>query len=206
MPGICYRRRGSLSFRRRQWPSRCRHAILLLCTTIYVSSYYYMCLHTTINVSSYYYICVRILLHVSAYYYKCVLILLCMCPHTTIYVSSYYYISVRSFFRATPSHVSSCCHTCALILLYMCPHTAICVLILLYMCPHTGVPAARRRRLPRSLRARHTGAARRALPGIRARGGNEWTDDVQHRARYSLHLLYWYKSTNTDAEGGARQP
>jgi hypothetical protein len=162
----------------------------------FTTMHYYMCPHTTTCV--------------SAYYYKCVLILLYMCPHTTIYttiyVSSYYYISVRSFFRATPSQVSTYCYTCALILLYMCPHTAIRVLILLYMCPHTGVPAARRRRLPRSLRARHTGAARRALPGIRARGGNEWTDNVQHRARYSPHLLYWYKSTNTDAEGGARQP
>jgi hypothetical protein len=33
-------------------------------------------------------------IYVSSYYYMCVLILLYMCPHTTIYVSSYYYIRV----------------------------------------------------------------------------------------------------------------
>ena len=45
-------------------------------TTIYVSSYYYMCPHTTIYVSSYYNKCVLILLYIY------VLILLYMCPHT----------------------------------------------------------------------------------------------------------------------------
>jgi hypothetical protein len=45
------------------------------------SYYYYMCPHTTMYVSSYHYICVRIPLY--------------MCPHTTIYVSSYHYICVR---------------------------------------------------------------------------------------------------------------
>ena len=74
-----------------------------------VSSYYHMCPHTTIYVSSYYYICVRILLygvfillHVSSYYHICVLTLLYICPQTTM-----------------------CPHTttCVLILLSMCPHT-----------------------------------------------------------------------------------
>jgi uncharacterized membrane protein len=56
-------------------------------TTIYVSSYYSICVLILLYVSAYYYICVRI--HVSSYYCICVLILLYMCPHTTIYVSSY---------------------------------------------------------------------------------------------------------------------
>jgi len=80
-------------------------------TTIYVSSYYYICVsrfaqtaqtptsrrtnargaHTTINVSSYYYICVLILRYMCPH--NPVLILLYVSsysrPHTTIYVSSY---------------------------------------------------------------------------------------------------------------------
>jgi len=52
--------------------------------------------HSTLYVSSYYYICVLILLYmrphttiyVSSFYYICVLILLYMCPHTTIYESA----------------------------------------------------------------------------------------------------------------------
>jgi hypothetical protein len=91
----------------------------------------YMCHHTTIYVSSYYYICVLILP-------KCVLILLyvclhtTMCPHTAICVSSYYCV---------PTYYYMCILTliCVLILLYMCPHILlyvssychICVLILL---------------------------------------------------------------------------
>ena len=69
-------------------------------TTIYVSSYYcicvlllpYICPHTIICVSSSSYKCVLILPYVSSYFYMCVLIL--QCPHTTIYVSSYYYHDV----------------------------------------------------------------------------------------------------------------
>ncbi len=49
---------------------------------------------TSIYVSSYCYMCVRILLYVSAYCYMCVLMLLYMCPHTATYVSSYCYICV----------------------------------------------------------------------------------------------------------------
>jgi hypothetical protein len=67
----------------------------------------YVCLHTTMYVSSYYGICVLILLYMcpqTAIYagdagnaaysccYICALILRCMCPHTTVYVSSYYYM------------------------------------------------------------------------------------------------------------------
>jgi hypothetical protein len=107
----------------------------------------YMCPHTSIYVSSYLYICVRMPLymcphtstyvssyleplHVSSYLYSVLIPLYIpvdMCPHTSIYVSSYLYI-------------------CVLILLYMCPHTSIyvssylyiCVLIPLHMCPHTS--------------------------------------------------------------------
>ena len=71
---------------------------------LYMSAYYYMCLHTTLYVSSYCCacvhilrymcphttICVRILLYVSSYSYICVLILLSMCPqppHTDPWLS-----------------------------------------------------------------------------------------------------------------------
>jgi hypothetical protein len=79
--------------------SRGRHYICVLIllymephTTIYVSSYYYICGLILLYVSSYYYICVLILLYVSSYYYICVVILLSvsshyyMCPHTTYYM------------------------------------------------------------------------------------------------------------------------
>ena len=116
--------------------------------TIYVSSYYYicvfillyMCSHTAIYVSSYYYICVlrgcsslnsasavymcvlTVVYLTNICYYICVLILLYMCLHTTICVSH------------TAIYVSSYC--------YMCPHTTTCVLILLYMCLHSTIYAS----------------------------------------------------------------
>ncbi len=61
---------------------RCARGLPVEHTTIYVSSYYFMCPHTTI--------CVLILcmcphtIYVSAYYYMCVFILLYMCPHYSI--------------------------------------------------------------------------------------------------------------------------
>jgi hypothetical protein len=71
-------------------------------TTIYVSALYYICVlillymcpHYTIYVSSYYCMC----LHTT----RCVRIILYMCPNTTIYVSSYYYICVLIL------HVDTC--------------------------------------------------------------------------------------------------
>jgi hypothetical protein len=61
-------------------------------TTIYVASYYYICVlillcmcpHTTIYVSSYYYMCPHTTTYVSSYYNICVLILLYMCTRTNI--------------------------------------------------------------------------------------------------------------------------
>jgi hypothetical protein len=78
-------------------------------TTMYVSSYYYvcvlilicMCSHTNVMhtvylcVSSYYFIRLLKLLHVSSYYYTC--------PHSTIYVDSCYFLS-----SAAPSFISNC--------------------------------------------------------------------------------------------------
>jgi hypothetical protein len=55
----------------------------------------YMCPHTTIYVSSYYYICVLILRYMCAemeqplMHQQCVLILLYMCPHTAIYITQH---------------------------------------------------------------------------------------------------------------------
>jgi hypothetical protein len=87
-----------------RWTSA-SNLLLYICSSIYVSSYYYICVlillymcpHTTIYVSSYYYICMKIHQR-RIYYYICVLILLYMCRY---YISS------------------------ALVLLYMCPHTTI---------------------------------------------------------------------------------
>ncbi len=65
---------------------------------------------------------------VSSYYYICVLILLYMCPHATIFVSSYSYGCVLILLRMcphTPTDVSSYSYGCVLILLRMCPHTGV---------------------------------------------------------------------------------
>jgi hypothetical protein len=76
--------------------------------------YCYMCPHTTIYVSSYYYICVLILLYMCPH----------MCPHTTIYVSSYYYMCPRTTKQAGPVDLpTNENYICVLILLYMCPRT-----------------------------------------------------------------------------------
>ncbi len=85
-----------------------------------------MCPHTTIYVSSYYYICVHILLY--------------MCPHTTIYVSSYCYICVPIYMCPDTTVVAAYKRPRILVyrrpLLYMCPtiyvssYHYICVLIL----------------------------------------------------------------------------
>ena len=57
--------------------------------TIYVSSYYYICVLILLYVSSYYYMCPHTTIYsVSSYFYVCVLILPYMRPHTTICVSS----------------------------------------------------------------------------------------------------------------------
>jgi len=62
-------------------------------TTMYVSSYCYMCVRILLYLSSDYYMCPHTPIYVSAYSYMCVLILLYMCPHITIYVSSDYCVS-----------------------------------------------------------------------------------------------------------------
>ena len=89
----------------------------------YVSSYYeHMCPHTT--------------MYVSSYYYMCVLIPLLMCPHTTMYYvclhTTIYYVCVFILLCTTMYYV--CLHTtiyyvCVFILL-----CTICVLILLHYC------------------------------------------------------------------------
>jgi hypothetical protein len=132
---------------------------------MYVSSYsyissvcilLYMCPHT-IYVSSYYYICVLILLYiyrlhtavyVSSYsYISSVCILVYMCPHTTttIHVSSYYYICVRrQQCKRESGKVSKTClwnfrRTGVCPLAKLVSGRNICVRMLLYMRPHTTV-------------------------------------------------------------------
>jgi hypothetical protein len=85
----------------------------------------HICPHTTIYVSSYYFICFLILL-------QCVVILLYMCPHTTMCPRTTKHVS--SCYHATTCvlmllHESSCYNICVLILLY----------VLVYMCPHTTI-------------------------------------------------------------------
>ena len=60
----------------------------------------------------------------------CVLILLYMCPHTT--TCPHTTLSVSSYYYLFP-------HTTIYVSSYyfICPHTTICVCILLYLCPHT---------------------------------------------------------------------
>jgi hypothetical protein len=124
---------------------------------VYVSSYYYICLHTTEYVSLYYSVCPHyydMLPHTTI----CVLMLLCVCPHTTMCVSSYYCTAIymSSYYEeagAACAHrrvgrmASQRCHICVLVLLCMCPHTAmyvslycyIRVLLRLCMCPHNAM-------------------------------------------------------------------
>ncbi len=59
-----------------------------------VSGALQVCPLTTMYVSSYYYICVLILLYMCPHITICVSSCYYMCPHTTMYVSSYYYVCV----------------------------------------------------------------------------------------------------------------
>jgi hypothetical protein len=101
-----------------------------------------MCPHTTIYVSSYCYICVLILLYmcphtaiyVSSYFYICVLILLYMCPHTENLEPAFGSLQVPPTSAICLLYVSSYYNICVLILLYMCPHTAIYVSSYCYIC------------------------------------------------------------------------
>jgi hypothetical protein len=85
------------------------------------------------------YVCTHTTIYVSSYSYICVLILLYMCPHSIcIYVSSYSTTYVSSFdICVLVLHVSSyyymCPHTTTYVPSYykICPHTNMCVLILL---------------------------------------------------------------------------
>jgi len=90
--------------------------------------YYVSSPHTSIYVSSYSYMCLTYVSHAYTPIHM-----------TTIYVSSYSYIYMTTTFGAShPVLVYMSPHT-TIILLYMCPHTTIWVLILLYMCPHTTI-------------------------------------------------------------------
>ncbi len=60
-------------------------AIYVSSSTIYVSSYYYICFFMLLCVSSHYYMCPDATTYESSYYYIYVLILRYMCPHTTLY-------------------------------------------------------------------------------------------------------------------------
>ena len=105
-------------------------------TTIFVHSYYYMCVlillytrpHTTICVSSDNYICGRILLYLCTHTTVCVCIVLCVLRLLHMRASAYYYI-------------------CVLILLYVSAYYYICA---------QALSAARKRRVAASLYVSNT--------------------------------------------------
>jgi hypothetical protein len=168
-----------------------------------------MCPHTTvvctaICVCSHLYLCVRILLYACL----CVRILLLsvllyVCPHTCIYVSAYYCMRVLIHLERVRILLYACVSAyycvCVRILLYACPHTfgtrphttvCVCVRILLRMCPHTTVCVS-------SYLWNAAASAPRATISVTS-ATSAWG------RRYSLYLLCWYKSTNTDERvGGA---
>ena len=118
-----------------------RQSLILMCphTTIYVSSYYYICVmcpHTAMYVSS-----VNdgvLALGDDSLILMCVLILLC--PHTTVHVSSYYYKCVLSKRRRLGiGRPQSLILMCVIIRLYVSSYYYTCVIILLYTCPHTTI-------------------------------------------------------------------
>jgi hypothetical protein len=144
--------------------------ICVLVSSIYVSSYHYMC--PPHRYRSQLAFCTP-LLRVLIPLYMCPRVFY-MCPHTTIYVSScppHRYRSQLAF--CTPL-------LRVLIPLYMCPRVFyICVLIPLYMCPRVLLIGTARswRAVPHCSPA-HPPGSRRALYGS--------------LLRYSLYLLYWY--------------
>ena len=69
-----------------------RRRAATICSTLYVSTYLYMCVR--------YSYMARGAVYVSSYLCICVLIPLYMCPHTSIYVSSYLYMCVRYSYMA----------------------------------------------------------------------------------------------------------
>jgi hypothetical protein len=110
--------------------------------------------------------------------------------HTTVYYCYYVYTHAQSS--------CLCCYYTCLILLYT---TAIicvsyyCILLLLYI--HTIQP-----------RTQMWGSELVALlPSLAVAYADVMHSDAAllRLLRYSVYLLYWYKSTNTDAEGAARR-
>jgi hypothetical protein len=86
-------------------------------------------------------------IYVSSYYYICVLVLLCMCPHTTMCVLILVEIHARTCRSTSTTSPRRYYYMCVLILLYvssyyyMCPLTTTFVSFLAgtSMCPHTNM-------------------------------------------------------------------
>ena len=105
-------------------------------------------------------------------------------------MSSYYYVSSGLI------HSYVCAHTTVvgagevgayqpLVLLFMLPRISI------YMCSHTVL---KKKQEPEKWE-----------PINHSCDPNTWLEGLNTFARYSVYLLYWYKSTNTDSEGPARR-
>ncbi len=101
---------------------------------------------------------------------------------------------------------------CVLILLYMCPHTAmyvssyyyVCVVILLYMsllvyfCPHTNLCVSSYYYI-----CPHTTIYVSSYYSVCVHMQVQRVVRSAFAERYSVYLIYWYKSTNTDLVEGA---
>ena len=91
-----------------------------------------------------------------------------------IFIYSYKYIYIYI-------HVYICVYICMYVCIYVCMHVCmyVCMCIYIYnVC---------------------IGCARRSL-----RTGRSCSGMKRRSSRYAIYLLYWYKSTNTDAEGAKR--
>jgi hypothetical protein len=138
-------------------PKANRHTHTCPHTTIYVPSYYFICVLTTIHnycirVSDCRHafwrmcvvcvcgreresLCVWLWIYASVclYYYICVHIILCMCPHTTIYVSSYYTCPHTAIYVWGYGWMQSCVCVCVLVLV-MCVCVCVCVCVCIGVC------------------------------------------------------------------------
>jgi len=117
-----------------------------------------------------------------------------MCPHLLYSTLRTYYIPHKYVGFCCCARRRMCCYAypnpgytrvCLLLLLQILLHAAINEFSFCYMyvCPHTTGAYA----------IAHA-VAREDTPSREVRGKNAWPH------RYSVYLLYWYKSTNTDAK------
>ena len=134
----------------------------------------YMCPHATMHVSSCYYICVLMLLYVSSYESACAR----RGGRAGSHVAR----------RAQARVVSGSSRN------YMCPYTTI------YMCPYTTIYVSS------YVSSHYSDCSRRATrdPARPPPPMLAMLAQIHDLKRYSVCSLYWYKSTNTDADSRSK--